>query len=259
MYVHNLQQWISSDILMDWDGPRWWWGMWPQTSSQGSVVLVWRFGQLYAVSIFVRLFFFFSVAFIGFYSSLCCIGNGFCFYDIVHLSITAPGNPLEFDTFNFSGVFRIVASCLCLCVAWFLQPKKMTKHKKYRNIEISRNLRNSFFFLCFGCFRCFGIEAPTPETPETHQGDQVPSFFQAGSHCAQWDLVWFGLGKDADSRLCQNKTWKKNETYVNKTNLLDGQERPSLGILDIIGKRMWPCPFFLGGGVPKSLQTALGL
>lgn len=101
-----------------------------------------------------------------------------------------------------------------------------------------------FAFWRFGCIRCFGIEAPTPETPETHHGDQVPSFFQAGSHRAQWDLVWFGLGKDADSRLYQNKTWKKNETYVNKTNLLDGQERPSLGILDIIGKIMWPCFFF---------------
>ena len=73
--------------------------------------------------------------------------NGFCFYDIMHLSIAAPGNPLEFDTFNFSGVFRILTSCLCLCVAWAFAAQEMTK-LNIRTIEISRNLRKSFFAFC---------------------------------------------------------------------------------------------------------------
>lgn len=72
--------------------------------------------------------------------------------------------------------------------------------------------------------------------------------------------TWFGLdwGKMQIADFARIKKWKNNETYINKTNLLDGQEMQGLGILDIIGKRM-SCPFFLGGGVPKALQTALGL
>lgn len=62
--------------------------------------------------------------------------NGFCFCDIMHLSIAAPGNPLDFDTFNFSGVFRIVTSCLCLCVALAFAAQEMKKN--IRNIEISK-------------------------------------------------------------------------------------------------------------------------
>lgn len=96
-----------------------------------------------------KVVFFCSVAFIGFYSSLCCIGFCLSMDFVSTISCTfqsLPGNPLDFDTFNFSGVFRILTSCLCLCVALAFAAQEMKKNK-YRNIKNSEKIA---FFLRFG-------------------------------------------------------------------------------------------------------------
>ena len=204
---NSLQQWLTSDrmityfamftansILMDWDGPRWWWGMWPQTSSQGSVVLVWRFGQFYIVSILARLFFFCSVAFIGFYSFYFVLHrflldvNWFCFHDNA-LFNHCSRQPPESDTFNFSGVPHLHIVFVSLCSMDFCSPRNPSKsdalalrhrpQRRRRHIKVTK-------------YRAFS---------------RLDRSVLSGT--------WFeGLGKAdlamlADSRLSQNETWKK--------------------------------------------------